>query len=229
AALLTALERKGIAVEGGVRIAWDEGDPVGDGSCTTGGKEPLGVACPGSFRLTGLRSPPMSEIIKAILEPSQNWMTEQLVKTLGATRGEEGSWREGFRIESEFLTDQVGVDSLDIFYQDGSGLSAYNLLTPRALVRIFEFMRRSPHAGIFRDALASPGEDPGTLRRRLLPLEDRVFAKTGTINHVNSLSGYLLTGSGRELIFSVLTNGSGLPSGVVRAGIDQVVQAVARR
>ncbi len=229
AALLHTLERRGITVEGGVRIAWDPGETVGDGDCTTGGTKPLGVACPEAFRITGLKSPPMGEIIKAILEPSQNWMTEQLVKTLGDLQGEEGSWREGFQVQRDFLTQKVGVDSLDIFYQDGSGLSAYNLVTPRALVRIFEFMAQSPHSSIFRNALASPGEDPGTLRRRLLPLEEQVFAKTGTINHVNSLSGYLRTQSGRELIFSVLTNGSGLPSGLVRAGIDRVVQAAARR
>jgi D-alanyl-D-alanine carboxypeptidase/D-alanyl-D-alanine-endopeptidase (penicillin-binding protein 4) len=228
-ALLHALERRGIQVQSGVRIAWDRGEPVGPGHCTTGSAESFEQVCPDAHNLTNLTSPPLAEIIKAILEPSQNWMTEQLVKTLGAERGEEGSWREGFRVEREFLATEVGVDSLDVFYQDGSGLSAYNLVTPRAVVRILEYMRASPHANIFKNALASPGEDPGTLRRRLLSLEGRVFAKTGTINHVNSLSGYLVTDSGRELIFSILTNGSGLSSGPVRAGIDRVVEAVARR
>ena len=230
AALLKALERKGIQVLGGVKIAWDRGESVGPGNCVTGpSANPDEMAdCPDATFLTGLTSPSMAEIVKSILEPSQNWMTEQLVKTLGSERGEEGSWREGFEVEREFLSDEVGVDSLDVFYQDGSGLSAYNLVTPRAIVRILEYMGASPNAGAFRDALASPGEDPSTLRRRLLSLEGRVFAKTGTINHVNSLSGYLITASGRELIFSILTNGSGLSSGVVRAGIDQVLQVVAR-
>ena len=227
-ALLHALERRGIEVEGGVRVAWSAGEPVGPGDCVTGFyAEPEG--CPEASRVTGLISPPMAEIVKAILEPSQNWMTEQLVKTLGSERGEVGSWREGFRVEREFLTQEVGVDSLDIFYQDGSGLSAYNLVTPRAIVRILDYMRSSANASLFKDALASPGEDPSTLRRRLLSLEDRVFAKTGTINHVNSLSGYLITDSGRELIFSILTNGSGISSGVVRAGIDRIAEAAARR
>jgi D-alanyl-D-alanine carboxypeptidase/D-alanyl-D-alanine-endopeptidase (penicillin-binding protein 4) len=229
AAMLRALERRGIRVGSGLRIAWDRGEPVGPGDCTTGSAGSPDQDCRGVFRLAGISSPPMSEIVRAILEPSQNWMTEQLVKTLGAQLGEEGSWREGFRVEQEFLTEEVGVDSLDIFYQDGSGLSAYNLVTPRAMVRILEYMKNSPNSRSYRDALASPGEDPGTLRRRLLSLEDRVFAKTGTINHVNSLSGYLITESGRELIFSILTNGSGISSGPVRAGIDRVVEAVARR
>ena len=182
-----------------------------------------------SQRLATLTSPPLWEIVEAILEPSQNWMTEQLVHVLGLEFGEEGSWREGFDVEQDFLFFEVGVDTLDIHYQDGSGLAAYNLVTPRAMVRILEYMGDSPHGELFRLALAEPGEEGGTLSDRLPGLEGSLFGKTGTISHVNSLSGYLTTYSGRELIFSILTNGSGLSSGLVRSSIDQVVQAVARR
>ena len=178
--------------------------------------------------MAGTTSPPMAEIVKGILEPSQNWMTEQLVRTLGQELGDEGSWAEGFRVEREFFTQEVGVDSLDLVLRDGSGISAKNLVTPRAIVRILDYMRNSPNSGILRDALASPGEEDSTLENRLTVLGSRVFAKTGTITHVNSLSGYVFTDSGRELIFSILTNGSGLPSGPVRAAIDQIVEAVAR-
>jgi D-alanyl-D-alanine carboxypeptidase/D-alanyl-D-alanine-endopeptidase (penicillin-binding protein 4) len=122
----------------------------------------------------------------------------------------------------------VGVDSLDLAYRDGSGLAAYNLVTPRSIVQILRFMAGSEHAGLYRAALAEPGEEGGTLRRRLAGLEGRVFAKTGTITHVNSLSGYLVGRGDRELIFSILTNGSGLPSQTVRGGLDDVVRAVAR-
>ncbi|MFC1660262.1 D-alanyl-D-alanine carboxypeptidase/D-alanyl-D-alanine-endopeptidase [Gemmatimonadota bacterium] len=241
AALMSALVRRGIEVRGGLRIAWAEGEPIGSGSCTTG--RPVVVegeagrpvptpknlaACPEASLLASLTSPPLSEIVEAILEPSQNWMTEQLVHTLGAERGERGSWEEGFRIEQEFFTEKVGVDSLDLVYRDGSGLAAYNLVTPRALVEILRYMRESENADLYRKAMAEPGEEEGTLRRRLAGLEGRVFAKTGTITHVNSLSGYLVTDAGRELIFSILTNGSGLPSGIVRRGIDGVVETVAR-
>ena len=235
AALFQALVRRGIQVEGGVRIAWDSGEPVGSGSCTTGWWAmedwKSGTAtekCPEATRLVGLTSPRMAEIVKGILEPSQNWMAEQLVRTLGAEEGQEGSWREGFLIEHEFLTQEVGVDSLDITLRDGSGLSAKSLVTPRAVVQILEYMRASSNSGAFRNALASPGEEEGTLQNRLPGLESRVFAKTGTILHVNTLSGYVFTESGRELIFSILTNGSGLPSGVVRAAIDKVVEVAAR-
>jgi D-alanyl-D-alanine carboxypeptidase/D-alanyl-D-alanine-endopeptidase (penicillin-binding protein 4) len=78
-----------------------------------------------------------------------------------------------------------------------------------------------------RAALASPGEEDSTLENRLPGLETQLFAKTGTITHVASLSGYLYTRSGRVLIFSILTNGTGLPSGVVRSGIDRIVEILA--
>lgn len=220
--LLLALEHRGIDVRGGVRIVWNEGEVVEPENCLTH------QDCPEALQLAGLTSPPLSEIVKGILEPSQNWMTEQLVRTLGAELGEEGSWEEGFRVQREFFIQDVGVDSLDLVLRDGSGISAKNLVTPRALVRILDFMRDSDNAGIFRHALASPGEEESTLRSRLPELESRVFAKTGTITHVNSLSGYVFTDSGRELIFSILSNGSGLPSSTVRAAIDKITQVVAR-
>lgn len=237
AALLKTLEGQGIEIRGGLRIAWNHGEPVGPRDCTTGVALDGGLApphqtalmgCPWDARLASVGSPPLSEIVEAILEPSQNWMAEQLVRTLGAEEGERGGWQEGFEVEREFFTDVVGIDSLDITYRDGSGLDAYNLVTPRAMVQILSYMRESEHGALYRVALAEPGEEEGTLRRRLEGLEGRVFAKTGTITHVNSLSGYLVGRGGRELVFSILTNGSGLSSRVVRAGIDRLVQAVAR-
>ena len=216
-ALLNSIEARGIRVDGGLRMAWVQEDPLARERTAD------------SQRLATLTSPPMGEIVEAILEPSQNWMTEQLVHALGMELGEKGSWREGFRIEREFFTQEVGVDSLDLTYRDGSGLAAYNLITPRAMIRILEHMRSSPHGDLFRLALAEPGEEGSTLRNRLPGLDGRLFGKTGTITHVNSLSGYLTTDSGRELIFSILTNGSGLPSSLVRGGIDQIVRIAARR
>jgi D-alanyl-D-alanine carboxypeptidase/D-alanyl-D-alanine-endopeptidase (penicillin-binding protein 4) len=170
----------------------------------------------------------MGEIVKAVLEPSQNWMADQLVRTLAAESGQRGSWRGGFQVQRQFLIQQVGVDSLDLNFEDGSGMSPYNLVTPRALVAILDFMRQAEPRGLFHDALATPGEEDSTLRNRLRGLEGRVFAKTGTLSHVTSLSGYIVTESGRELTFSILSNNSGLPSRVVREGIDEIVTAMSR-
>jgi len=222
AALERILRERGIEAVGGWGVVWEPGVDLG-GTCVSGS---VG-RCPAAFRVGDLTSPPMVEIVQAILEPSQNWMTEQLVRTLGAELGEEGSWEGGLDVVTRFLVDQVGVDSLDISPRDGSGLSSADLVTPRALVRILRYMAAGPNGEAFRHALAEPGEEDSTLERRLPGFEGRVYGKTGTIANVNSLSGYLVRDDGREVVFSILSNGSGLPSSRVRATIDEVVAVLA--
>ena len=183
----------------------------------------------GGYRtLATWTSPPLSEIVAAILKPSQNWIAEHLLKTLGAERGEGGSWAEGAEVERRFLFERVGIDSSAIVIRDASGLSAQNLVTPRALIQLLEHARTQSWGPVYRAALAAPGES-GTLSGRMAALAGRVQAKTGTITHVNSLSGYLTTDSGRELTFSILSNASGRPAGEVRAAIDRIVEAAARQ
>lgn len=224
AALAAAVDRAGIEIEGGWTIRWtaEEPDPA---PCTEVG---LGGGCAPRHALAAIESPPLSELVAGILEPSQNWMTEQLVRSLGARFGDEGSWREGVGVVRAWLVNEVGVDSLDISSRDGSGLSAYNLVTPRAVVRILQDMHQGPWAAEYRRAMAEPGEDGSTLSRRLEGLEGRVFAKTGSISNVNSLSGYLVRDNGQEVIFSILTNASGLPASQVRQAIDEIVRGLAR-
>jgi len=222
AALERVLEERGVRLGAGSWVAWEDGLGL-SGGCHTGAV----IVCPGASRLAGIHSPPLSEIVEGILEPSQNWMTEQLVRTLGALRGEGGSWSEGADVVTRFLVEEVGVDSLDVAPRDGSGLSAYNLVTPRALVAVLRHMAGGPNAAAYRAALAEPNEEDSTLERRLPELEGRLFAKTGTISNVNSLSGYLVGTDGREVVFSILSNGSGLPSARVRAAIDDVVRELA--
>jgi D-alanyl-D-alanine carboxypeptidase/D-alanyl-D-alanine-endopeptidase (penicillin-binding protein 4) len=178
--------------------------------------------------VTEWQSAPMSEIVSVILRPSQNWVAEQVVKTLGAQAGGDGSWRAGIERELEYLYGSAGVDSGAVNLRDGSGMSAQNLLTPAATVAMLLHARAQPWSGAFRDALAAPGRPGTTLTNRLRPREGRVFGQTGTISNVNSLSGYLVGADGRDIVFSILTNGSGLPSGAVRAAIDEIVLAVAR-
>jgi D-alanyl-D-alanine carboxypeptidase/D-alanyl-D-alanine-endopeptidase (penicillin-binding protein 4) len=223
AALSRALEARGVVTEGGQSVAWTKGERVGLG-CAAGAVP----ACDGARLVTAIESPPLTELVAGMLAPSQNWMAEQLTLTLGAELGAAGSWEEGLAQVERFLFDVVGVDTLDVSPRDGSGLSAYNLVTPRALVRVLAYMDARDDAILYRLAMAEPGEPDSTLEERLLDLEGRVFAKTGTISNVNSLSGYLVREDGGRVIFSILSNGSGLSSGVMRDTIDDVVRLLAR-
>ena len=134
----------------------------------------------------------------------------------------------GTEQEVDFLVDDLAVTPSDLAVRDGSGRSAYNLVTPRALVAVLAAMRSGPLGDTYRLAMAEPGEEDSTLEDRLLDLEGRLFAKTGSISNVNSLSGYLVRRDGREIVFSILTNGSGLPASRVRRAIDEIVRALAR-
>ena len=203
------------------RILWDPGVPTVSGCLSS---ELL--SCPELHWLGQLLSPPLEEVVRISLARSHNWTGEQLLRTLGAELGGEGSTAAGIEVVTEWLVNSVGLDSLSFHLRDGSGLSAFNLVSPRALVEVLAHTRLLPWGETFRNAMASPGRD-GTLEFRLSGLEGRVFAKTGTISHVNGLSGYLVAEDGREVAFSVLTNASNMPAQEVRARIDRIVRELA--
>lgn len=180
----------------------------------------------GAAVLAEHRSPPLAQAIGPVLLTSQNWFAEQLAKTLGRTVAGEGSWDAGLRVERQFLTGVVGVDSADFVLRDASGLSASNLVTPRALVQLLDYVRRTPRQSVVRDALPVSG-GKGSLSARFTEMPGRVRAKTGYIGNVDSLAGYLTRADGSEVIFAIIANGSGQPSSRMKAGIDDIVRAVA--
>ncbi len=124
------------------------------------------------------------------------------------------------------MAETVGVPRDAIYMRDGSGLTHQGLLTPDAVATLLQYADTRPWAARLRDALASPGEPGSTLDDRLLGYRGRVAAKTGTLRHVNALSGYLTTRDGRELVFSILSNGSGRPSWEVQAAVDRIVESI---
>jgi serine-type D-Ala-D-Ala carboxypeptidase/endopeptidase (penicillin-binding protein 4) len=172
-------------------------------------------------------SAPLSDIVVAFMLPSQNWIAEQLVKTLGAEAAQDGSWAGGLGAAREYLSDIVGIDTAALNLRDGSGLSPQNLITPAATTALLMHARMQPWAATFRASLPQPGQSGGTLSNRLAGLEGRVLAKTGTISNVGALSGYITGADGRELIFSILVNGTALPSAPTRDAIDVVVRFIA--
>lgn len=215
-ALRDALNRRGIATAGGIRVLTDSASAA---------------TARAAFDTTALltwTSPPVSEIVAGILKPSQNWIAEQLLRTLGAHYRGRGSWGAGLDVERRYLIDVARIDSTAFSLRDGSGLSAQNLLSPRAIVALLEHARQTPWGAQYHAALPAPQERGGTLSNRLAGLEGRLVAKTGTIANVNSLSGYMRTDDNRELTFAIMTNASGRPSGDVRRAIDRIINSLAR-
>jgi D-alanyl-D-alanine carboxypeptidase/D-alanyl-D-alanine-endopeptidase (penicillin-binding protein 4) len=88
---------------------------------------------------------------------------------------------------------------------DGSGLSRQNRVTARLISELLAAMGEHRYAKVYRESLPIGGVD-GTLKKRLGAVKGRVWAKTGTIGGVRSLSGYAETVDGRAVAFSILCN-----------------------
>ena len=172
-----------------------------------------------------MASPPLSAVLAAFEKPSQNQIDEVLLKSLGRSKTGIGTADSGaVAVRDQLLTWGASPNGFSV--RDGSGLSRYNVVSPETIVRVLDGMRKSPHAKIFYDALPIAGVD-GTIRTRMrgTPAASNVHAKTGTLNMVRSLSGYVTTADGRPLIFSLLANHFTVPT----RDIDALHEAIAVR
>ncbi len=211
-ALVRALGREGIPVSGPVEVRYRP-----DADAASPGGRPIRVVW---------RSPPLDAIIRVTLEQSDNWVTEQVLKTLAATLRGQGDWPGATHLAERYLTERVGIERNAVYMRDGSGLTHQGLLSPDAVVTLLRYAAGRPWGEAFRHALASPGEPESTLEDRLLEQAGRVQAKTGTLRHVNALSGFARTLDGRELVFCILSNGSGQPSWRMQPALDRILESL---
>jgi serine-type D-Ala-D-Ala carboxypeptidase/endopeptidase (penicillin-binding protein 4) len=167
------------------------------------------------------QSPPLIRALQIINKRSQNLHAEMLLRTLGAEFKGRGTNEAGLEVVRDFLV-EAGIDSEKISLSDGCGLSRDNLITPRFQTSLLQFLSKRPYYDLFLDTLAISGTD-GTLRNRLSSTEVRgsIHAKTGTLNGVTTLSGYMTTKSGRNLVFSIFANHVNATTRVKRT-IDEI-------
>lgn len=149
---------------------------------------------------------PLRDILPAFLKPSQNQIGELLMKTIGLERGGAGLADSALRIYRQQLL-SWGVEPDGFVLRDGSGLSPHDLLTPETVVRVLATMEKDPDFPLYYNSMPIAGVD-GTIRNRMkgTPAQGNVHAKTGTLQHAISLSGYVTTADGTRLIFSILCN-----------------------
>jgi D-alanyl-D-alanine carboxypeptidase/D-alanyl-D-alanine-endopeptidase (penicillin-binding protein 4) len=119
---------------------------------------------------------------------------------------DQTSEQAGLNALAAFLA-KAGLDPGEARFEEGSGLSRHNLVTPRALVGLLEFMRRHREAAVFWESLPVAGVD-GTLRSRMrgTPAEGNLRAKTGSLSLVATLAGYVSTAAGERVAFALLLN-----------------------
>ena len=172
-------------------------------------------------------SVPVAQDIAVINKASQNLHAELLLRLLGKVHGADGSFAEGARVVRQFLID-ASIEDADFFFYDGSGMSNDDRMAPRAFTQLLAYASRQSWGPSWRDTLPVAGVD-GTLINRFKssPLKGHLWAKTGTHNEANALSGYLTAASGKTLAFSILVNGHRPGSEVELNAIDRIAEAIA--
>jgi D-alanyl-D-alanine carboxypeptidase/D-alanyl-D-alanine-endopeptidase (penicillin-binding protein 4) len=175
-------------------------------------------------RVAAIESPPVFELLAIVLKPSQNLYAETLYKNLSAGGDQPASYAASAEVERRFLTGEVGIDGAQFRFQDGSGLTAHDLVAAEAIVKLLRWIDEPARRGTWWQILATPGEE-GTLRRRLLPLASRLRGKTGSISGVNSLSGIVRGVSGGTRYFSIVLNHH--TGGEALKTIDEMTSAIA--
>jgi D-alanyl-D-alanine carboxypeptidase/D-alanyl-D-alanine-endopeptidase (penicillin-binding protein 4) len=204
AALSAALARRGVSVAGPAR--------AGRAPAST---SPLAVD----------HSARLVSIVRHMNRESDNFVSEMLLKELGAAAGGRGSTSAGARVVHESLAG-AGVPIDGVRVVDGSGLSGHDRLTARSLVVLLRTAARDPEIGAdFVTSLPVAGVS-GTLRNRLelRPTRGRVTAKTGTTARAAALAGFV----GRDYVFAILQNGSPLSYWSARTAQDRFVTVLAR-
>lgn len=149
----------------------------------------------------------LKELIQTMLKESDNLFADALFKKLGAVKyGLPGTWEKGRFAVRDFIK-SVGLDWQQMEVVDGCGLSRYNLLSAHQMVYFLQWMAKSSYASQFQAALSVGGLD-GTLKRRMQSplLKANVRAKTGTMQGVTTLSGYLRTQQGKTIAFAIFIN-----------------------
>lgn len=160
--------------------------------------------------------------LKVMMQQSDNFMAEHLLLAIAGVLTDTLSTEIGIReiapkIET-FVPDKL-------VWRDGSGLSRYNLVTPRNTVALWnQLYIDMGEERLF--SLISAGGERGTLEHWFKAETPYIYGKTGTLSNVFSLSGFLITKSGKRLIFSYMNNNYPVSSSVIKKEMEQILREI---
>lgn len=155
--------------------------------------------------ITAYKSPMLKDIVYDVNQRSDNPLAEALLKMVGFQKKGDQTLEMGRVVVTENLRNK-GFDTSALQYIDGSGLSRNHRVTPISQVMFLANQMKSSYYKDFFDSLPIAGQT-GTLKRMFLGNSyGQIFAKTGTLNKVKTLAGYIKTRSGKTLAFSLLIN-----------------------
>jgi D-alanyl-D-alanine carboxypeptidase/D-alanyl-D-alanine-endopeptidase (penicillin-binding protein 4) len=189
-----------------------------------GGKAPRGA-----LALGRVQSEPLWRIVRFMDRHSDNFTAEMVAKAIGAYAGGSGTTARGMHVAGEVAAPMLGEDASLVHLADGSGLSHANRTTAGALARLLAAGAANPAiAKPLAGALSVAGAN-GTLAHRLPALRGRVLGKSGTLDNVSALAGYVTARCGRRFSFAVLMNVPALSDWDAHAAQDAIVTLLAKR
>ncbi|WP_372917473.1 D-alanyl-D-alanine carboxypeptidase/D-alanyl-D-alanine-endopeptidase [Salegentibacter sp.] len=166
-----------------------------------------------------LNSIPADSMYKRMMEVSDNFIAEQILllaaQEISDTLKSDIAIKHMKETHLKDLTDEP-------YWVDGSGLSRYNLFTPRTMISLLLKIKEEVPEDRLLSLLATGGES-GTLRNSYKAEKPYIFAKTGTLRHNHSLSGYLLTKKGKLLVFSFMNSNYTVPTSELKDGMEQIL------
>jgi D-alanyl-D-alanine carboxypeptidase/D-alanyl-D-alanine-endopeptidase (penicillin-binding protein 4) len=177
--------------------------------------------------LAELPPPVLLDDMRVINKISQNLYSDLMLRRVARQAG-SGSLADG-QAALKGVMAQAKLPANSFIFADGSGMSSYNRITPRAAVTLLQWAATQSWGVAWRGTLPIAGVD-GTIRNRFKgsSLQGKLFAKTGSLNATRALSGYMETKSGQTLVFSVLAND--MPEGSdasASAAVDKALIAIA--
>lgn len=173
------------------------------------------------------QSPPLLDILSYLNKESDNFLAEQVLRSIGIQYRGEGSLEAGLDAVRSMMT-ACGVDMKKHSVADGSGLSRKNRISPNAIVALLRRFYRSEKFPLLFQTLPISGYD-GTLRERMsdTKADKRVFAKTGYLGGIRTLSGYLKGDNKEWFAFSIMSMNFTQPRPDIEAVQDKALEALA--
>ncbi len=180
-----------------------------------------------AITLATYTSPPLGTIVTTINKRSQNLYAEQLFHTLGMVFYGHGNMETGRNVAYPLFT-SWGIDTTRIQMHDGCGLSPDDMVSPQTTVSVLKAMYQGKYFQTFYESLPVAGVD-GSLKNRMkgAAAENNVHAKTGTIEHVSSLSGYVTDKDGEMFVFSMMVNHYTVPTSMAEKAEDGICERLA--
>ena len=173
--------------------------------------------------ITNYQSPTLSEIVYYTNQHSDNALAEATLRMVGFQKNGDQTLESGRKVVVDHLT-EISFDTNGLNYIDGSGLSRNNLVTPISQVKFLTNLMNEKYYKTYFDSLPIGGQT-GTLKKMFMGSGNgQVFAKTGTLNKVKTLAGYMKTNSGKTLVFSLLINNYACSVDQVKSRMEQLLE-----